>query len=334
MFFCPDGPAVRERRSGMKKRFFFMIILALCVLLTACGEQKAYDEACALFESGRYAEAIEMFQALGSYSDASDRAKIAQTRLEQTSAWHDGDKTENELALKYADAFTFLNTGRTQEAYEAFTSLGSYRDAAQRLEHFTVLRGALVSEEIRHVSGEEDVLRGSAVYTYGADGKAVSRSGFCKLDKYGWFEDFNYHYGYDDAGQLARIDAVSATGSISFSIEYAYDVNGRLVREFYSDNFGKTHEFKRSYSFIDATDSSDGFTVISEDEIFNGNAFPQASWQESYCAFGVASEKGSEYTVVNHYTADGKRSDSVQILPDGSRYVTTYSYDDVYIYTP
>ena len=42
----------------MKKRFFFILILALCVLLTACGEQKAYDEACALFENGKYAEAI------------------------------------------------------------------------------------------------------------------------------------------------------------------------------------------------------------------------------------------------------------------------------------
>lgn len=334
MFFCPKGPAVRERRSGMKKRFLFMIILALCVLLTACGEQKAYDEACALFESGRYAEAIEMFQALGRYSDSSDRAKIARTRLEQTSAWHDGDKAENERALKYADAFTFLNSGRTQEAYEAFSSLGGYRDAANRLEHFTVLRGVLVGEEVHHISGGEDVLRGSAVYTYGADGKAVSRSGFCKLDKYGWFEDFNYHYGYDDAGNLARIDAVSASGSLSFSIEYEYNENGRPVRELYSDSYGKKHEFVRTYSYVDATDSSDGFTEIQEDEMFNGSAYPQATWQETYCAFGVASEKGSKYTILNHYAADGRQSDSVQILPDGSRYVTTYSYGDVYIYTP
>ena len=318
----------------MKKRFVFMIILALCVLLTACGEQKAYDEACALFENGRYAEAIEMFSALGRYSDSSDRVKIARTRLEQTSVWHDGDKAENERALRYADAFTFLEAGRTQEAYEALASLGGYRDAAQRLEHFTVLRGVLVSEEVRHISGDEDVLRGSASYTYGADGKAVSRSGFCKLDKYGWFEDFNYHYGYDDAGRLSRIDAVNATGSLSFSIEYAYDENGRPVWERYADSYGKKHEFERVYSYVDATDSSDGFTEIAENELFNGCAYPQASWQETYCAFGVASEKGSEYTIVNHYGADGKRSDSVQLLPDGSRYVTTYGYGDVYVYTP
>ena len=41
-----------------------------------------------------------------------------------------------------------------------------------------------------------------------------------------------------------------------------------------------------------------------------------------------------EYTIVNHYGADGRRSDSVQLLPDGSRYVTTYGYGDVYVYTP
>ena len=318
----------------MKKRFLFILILALCVLLTACGEQKAYDEACALFENGRYAEAIEMFHALGRYSDSTDRVKIAQTRLEQTSAWHDGDQAQNERALKYADAFTFLESGRTREAYEAFASLGTYRDAANRLEHFAVLRGALISEEVRHISNDEDVLRGNATYTYGADGLAVSRSGFCKLDKYGWFEDFNYHYSYDDSGELARIDAVNASGTLSFSIDYEYDENGRPVRELYSDSYGKKHEFTREYCYVDATDNSDGFTEITEYEMFNGCAYPQASWQESYCAFGVASEKGTGYTIVNHYGADGKCTDSVQILPDGSRYVTTYSYGDVYIYTP
>ena len=318
----------------MKKRFLFILIVALCVLLTACGEQKAYDEACSLFENGRYAEAIEMFRALGTYSDSPDRAKIAQTRLEQTSAWHDGGKSETERALKYADAFTFLDSGRTREAYEAFSSLGAYRDAADRLSHFTVLRGVLVGEEVRHLENGESVLRGSAAYTYGADGRAVSRSGFCKLDKYGWFEDFNYHYGYDEAGRLARIDAVNGSGTLSFSIEYGYNETGRPVHELYSDSYGQKHEYTRLYSYVDATDSSDGFTEVSECEIFNGNAFPQASWQESYCEFGVACEKGSEYTIVNHYGADGRRIDSVQSYPDGDKYVTTYSYDDVYIYTP
>lgn len=318
----------------MKKRFLFILIIALCVLLTACGEQKAYDEACSLFENGKYAEAIEMFRALGSYSDSPDRAKIAQTRLEQTSAWHDGGKAETERALKYSDAFTFLESGRTREAYEAFVSLGSYRDAADRLSHFTVLRGVLVGEEVHHIDGGESVLRGSADYTYGADGRAVSRSGFCKLDKYGWFEDFNYHYSYDDAGLLTRIDAVNTAGTLSFSIEYGYNEIGRPVRELYADSYGLTHEYERVYRHVDATDSSDGYTEVTENEMFNGNAFPQATWQETYCEFGVASEKGSEYTIVNHYRADGRRCDSVQVFPDGDKYVTTYSYGDVYIYTP
>ena len=85
----------------MKKGGFFILIIALCVLLTACGEQKAYDEACALFENGRYAEAVEMFRALGSFSDSPDRVKIAETRLEQTSAWRDGDKAEAMLRMFY-----------------------------------------------------------------------------------------------------------------------------------------------------------------------------------------------------------------------------------------
>ena len=318
----------------MKKSAFFILIVALCVLLAACGEQKAYDEACALFENGRYAEAIEMFRALGDYSDSPDRVKIAETRLEQTSVWHDGDKAENERALRYADAFTFLESGRTQEAYEAFASLGGYRDAAEKLSHFTVLRGVLVGEDVHRLSGDEDLLRGSAVYTYDADGRAVSRSGFCKLDKYGWFEDFNCHYSYNEAGELSRIDAVAVSGSLSFSVEYFYDENGRPIRELYADSFGKTREFVKEYTYIDATDSSDGYTQIVESEIFNGNGYPQYIWQTSYCAFGVASEKCNEYTLVHHYGADGKRTDSVQLMPDGESYVTSYRYEDVYVYTP
>ena len=321
----------------MKKRVFFILfilIVMMCVLLTACGEQKAYDEACALFESGRYAEAIEMFRALGDYSDSPERIKIAETRLEQMSVWHEGDKYETERALKYADAFTFLETGRTREAYQAFASLGSYRDAAEKLSHFTVIRGALVGEEVRFISGEEDVLRGSASYTYGPDGKAVSRSGFCKLDKYGWFEDFNYHYSYNDDGLLSRIDAVNTSGTLSFSVEYSYNETGYPVREVYADSYGTTHEYIREYTYVDATDSSDGYTEIVEKEMFNGNPYPQATWQESYCAFGVASVKGSAYSTVHHYGTDGRCTDSVQTMPNGDRYVTSYSYSDVYIYTP
>ena len=318
----------------MKKSGIFILIIALCVLLAACGEQKAYDEACALFENGRYAEAIEMFRALGRFSDSPDRAKIAETRLEQTSSWHEGTKSETERALRYADAFTFLEAGRTQEAYEAFASLGNYRDAAEKLSHFTVLRGVLVGEDVYRIGGEEDVLRGSASYSYGADGRAVSRSGFCKLDKYGWFEDFNCHYSYDESGLLTRIDAVNVSGSLSFTIEYDYDANGRRIRESYSDSYDKTHVYRREYTFVDATDNTDGYTQIVEYEMFNDIAYPQFSWQESYCAFGVASEKCADYTIVHHYGPDGRRTDSVQLLPNGESYVTSYRYDDVYVYTP
>ena len=318
----------------MKKAGLFLLILALCVLLTACGEQKAYDEACALFEDGKYAEAIEMFRALGDYSDSTDRIRIAQTRLEQTTAHIGGEKPEGDRALKYADAFTYLESGRTRDAYNTFAALGDYRDAAEQLARFTVVRGALVGEEIHVIADEADTLRGTAEYSYGADGRALMRSGFCRMEKYGWFEDFDSHYSYDDEGNIARIDALSRSGKVSFSLEYSYNENGRPIREVYSDSFGKTREFEMSYTYIDATDSSESYTEVVENEIFNGNAFPQGSWQESYCEFGVSSMKAADSTTVNHYGPDGKRLDTVQTLADGSKIVTTYRYDDVYLYTP
>ena len=318
----------------MKKAGIFIVILALCVLLTACGEQKAYDEACALFETGRYAEAIEMFRALGDFSDSPDRIKIAETRLEQTSVWRDGGKSEADLALRYRAAFSDLEAGRTREAYEAFSSLGTYRDASAQLEQFTVLKGALVGEETHVITSDSDELRGTAVYTYGPDGRIVSRSGFCKLDKYGWFENFTYHYTYDDSGSIARIDAVNDSGTLSFSIQYEYNENGRPVRELYSDSNGTKHEYASEYSYNNAAENAESYTEVVENEMFNGHAFPVNTWQESYCEFGVSTVKSASSTLVNHYGADGKKTDSVQTCADGSQYVTTYSYDDVYIYTP
>lgn len=318
----------------MKKAGLFILILALCVLLAACGEQKAYDEACAMFENGKYAEAIEMFRALGDYSDSSDRIRIAETRLEQTSSRTVESKAEAERALQYADAFTYLESGRTREAYTAFASLGDYRDAAAQLAHFTVVRGALTGEEVHVIRDGEDSLRGSASYSYGADGRALMRSGLCRLEKYGWFEDFDYHYSYDADGRVSRIDALSENGRRSFTLQYAYNENGRPVSEHYSDSLGTEREFALSYTYVDATDSSDPYTEVQESEMFNGKAFPQESWQERYCEFGVASTKAEDSTTVNHYGSDGRRIDTVQTLADGSQYVTTYFYDDVYLYTP
>ena len=44
-----------------------------------------------------------------------------------------------------------------REAYAAFSSLGSYRDAAEQLQRFTVVRGALTGEEIHVI---RDATRG------------------------------------------------------------------------------------------------------------------------------------------------------------------------------
>jgi len=318
----------------MKKAVIFILTAALCVLLAACGEQKAYDEACDLFENGHYAEAIEMFRALGSYSDSPARITIAQTRLEQCSSRQSGESAENERALKYSAAMSYIEEGRTREAYETFAALGDYRDAAAQLDNFSIIRGALVSEEIHYISDGTDTLRGRAEYAYGADGTALSRSGFCRLEKYGWFEDFNYHYTYNDASLVSRIDAVNASGTLSFSIEYEYSEGGRVVRELYSDSYGTKHELVYEYSNGSDADGSGSYTQVVESEMFNGKPFPEATWQYSYCEFGVSSVKCGDYTIVYEYDADGRCVCCTQSYADGSRCVTDYCYGDVYLYTP
>ena len=307
----------------MKKAGIFMLILALCVLLTACGEQKAYDEACALFENGRYAEALEMFRALGDFADSSDRVRIAERRLEQSSNGAEAASAEAYRAGRYTDAIGYIELGRTRDAYYTFSELGDYRDSTEQLSRFTVLPGKLVSEEVRCADAEGEHLRGTAEYSYGADGRAVSRTGYARLDKYGWFEDFNYHYAYNDAGELERIDAVNSSGALSFSVEYEYGENGRLTRE-----------LVYSYSAVAGIDGSGAYTEVVESEVYNGKAFPKRSWQYTYCEFGVASVKGEDSCTAYSYGQDGRLMRTVQTMPDGTKFITDYSYADVFVYTP
>lgn len=319
----------------MKRAGIFIAILGLCVLLTACGEQKAYDDACALFESGRYAEAIEMFMALGDYSDSADRIRIAQTRLEQTNASRNADDSIQENALIYNEAMSCIENGRTREAYLAFQSLGSYRDSEARQAQFTVIANALVSDQTHYISASgEDTLRGSSVYTYGADKLAVSRSGFCRLERYGLFEDFDLVYSYDSAGRIVRTDGVSRNGNMSFTAEYSYNETGRVERESYSDSLGRNRSFSYEYTYHDATGDSEPYTEVIVNELFSGHPFPIETLQESYCEFGVSTVRCADYTLVNRYGPDGRCVKTIQTYSDGSRYETEYSYEYVYVYTP
>lgn len=70
----------------------------------------AYEKAASLYDSGEYAQALEMFEALGDYEDSADKVK----------------------ACSYQVALELTKAENYQEALDMFLSLGDYEDCAEQ----------------------------------------------------------------------------------------------------------------------------------------------------------------------------------------------------------
>ena len=93
----------------MKRITALILTAAMLLTLTGC-DSSDYKKAASLYESGEYAEAAEMFEALGDYKDSADRVK----------------------ACNYQGALELADAGKYQEALEIFLSLGDYEDCGEQ----------------------------------------------------------------------------------------------------------------------------------------------------------------------------------------------------------
>ena len=96
------------------KRISFVIILMLiCVLLTACSTpESTYKQAQNLLSQGKYTQAAEKFESLGSYEDAAT------------------------LAM-YCKACALCEAGNFETGITALEKLGEYKDCAYRITYYT-----------------------------------------------------------------------------------------------------------------------------------------------------------------------------------------------------
>lgn len=87
----------------MKRILVLLLCLLLIAALTGCSSSN-YEEAVALYESGKYAEALELFEALGDYEDSAHKRILCICKLAEEYA-QDGDLTEavSLLADSYSD---------------------------------------------------------------------------------------------------------------------------------------------------------------------------------------------------------------------------------------
>ncbi|MDR0514184.1 MAG: hypothetical protein LBG81_03360 [Coriobacteriaceae bacterium] len=125
-----------------------------------CNQAIQYNEASTLFDEGQYTKALDLFLALGSFKDSAKKAGICEAWLafEEAKALTEAGKFEeaadmvwdfagvpdvydSEEVFAWQDANDYgladllFKSGQMYKAYQAFSALGSYRDAAERAQN-------------------------------------------------------------------------------------------------------------------------------------------------------------------------------------------------------
>lgn len=141
--------AEKEERKAAKKKtakILKIIISAVCaisfitllVTMVIIPNSK-YNNAVALMEAEKYAEAIVAFEAMDGYKDSAEQivkcedaiAAAEQSRIEAEKA-AEAARKEAENAADYAEAEKMAVNGETAKAAMAFGRLGDYRDAREK----------------------------------------------------------------------------------------------------------------------------------------------------------------------------------------------------------
>ena len=104
-----------DMRNKLKKTALWMIICTLTVLLTACGgPETTYKRAQELLSKGKFVEAAEKFESIGSYEDAS-------------------------TLTMYSKACALCEEGQYDAGLAAFAMLGDFKDSAYRIIYYQAL---------------------------------------------------------------------------------------------------------------------------------------------------------------------------------------------------
>lgn len=123
----------------MKRILSALIVLALAVSLAGCSVQD-YQTAGTLYKEGKYAQALEIYEALGDYADSVKMAEICRQKA------------------NYEKAGQLLAAGEYEQAAQMFDELGLYSDSP------------LMAAESRYIGGKasleaEDYERAIALLT-------------------------------------------------------------------------------------------------------------------------------------------------------------------------
>lgn len=232
----------------MKKVIALILVLVMCLSLTACKSKEARNVEKLIDAIGEVTLESEsaIISAENAYEALSeeDKAEIENYEILTTARTTlDALIYEAEMNTKYDNAIALLKAEDYEGAYHAFVDLGDWKDALDYLGRFTVLDN-VVLEETQNLHKNLEELTSVIHYDYDSHGRIIQKTGDY-LDYYcfglGAYTTGNlWTYEYDSNGDLICVKHYNQDG-VYLVIEFTYDEShllngGTMTTNFVQDN--------------------------------------------------------------------------------------------------
>ncbi len=131
-----EKAAAEARAKKIKKLLAILIpaavfcVAAILLITIVIVPNSRYNKAKALFDAGRYEEAIAAFEAMSGYKDSAAQIEAAKEAI----AERERQAEEARKGADYAAAIELYTSGKYQEAIVAFAALKGYKDSATQIE--------------------------------------------------------------------------------------------------------------------------------------------------------------------------------------------------------
>ncbi len=171
-----------------------------------------YSKAEKLLTAGDYDSAITAFAALGNYKDAAEKITQAKEQKENERLAKEAAEEEARNAQAYADAEALLASGDYDGAIAAFTDLGEYQDAADRVK---AIEAQKAEEKAKKVEAKNAQAYQEAVSLLESGNYSKASDAFAKLGSYKDAAIRRKECQYQMADQLQN-DGDTAAAAVTF----------------------------------------------------------------------------------------------------------------------
>lgn len=230
----------------MKKIIAIVLVLAMCLSLTACKSKEARNVEKLIETIGEVTLESEsaIISAENAYEALSeeDKAEIENYEILTTARTTlDALIYEAEMNAKYDNAIALLKAEDYEGAYSAFVDLGDWKDSAEYVSRFTVLENVILTEK-QTIKFNLEQNTSEIKYDYDTYGRLVSKTGlyfdYSSMGFYGWSGGSLWTYDYDANGNLVTIKHYK-DDAVWFQFELSYNDNGELASGVRVTNWSK-----------------------------------------------------------------------------------------------